>query len=301
MQLSSEPSKTSAAHPRIAFSWAGQSRPSSIPNDRRIIVHFVLNVENWPFDRPMPRELLTAPHGTRHLPDVPNFCWAEYGLRVGLPRILRLFRERGIAASVSLNAGVVDAYPACFEAILETGWELIGHGIDQVSMQSAPDERAIVEQSISRLEEASGRKVRGWLSPGLRESYETPDILADRGIDYVCDWGLDDRPNWMSTSGRPLIAMPYSLELNDSVVYAVEKHRSDELFSRLVSTLDCLGEEVGTFGPRVLGIGLHPHLMGVPHRFVFLQRMLDSLAAHKDVEILSGSQIADWFAEGTPA
>lgn len=291
------PTKAFAANPRIEFLPFDRHKLSATQESEEIIVFLVLNVESWPFDRPMPRELLTAPHGTRQLPDVPNFCWAEYGLRAGLPRILRLFRERGIVASVSLNASVIDAYPACFDALLETGWELIGHGIDQVSLQSAADERTIVEQSVARLEQASGRKVRGWLSPGLRESYETPDILAGQGIDYVCDWGLDDRPNWMSTSGRPLIAMPYSLELNDSVVFAVEKHRSDELYSRLALTPECLSAEAGPLGPRVLGMGLHPHLMGVPHRFVVLERMLDLLCARPNVRFMSGSQIADWFIE----
>lgn len=286
------------ANPRIAFALDGRRPVLTAPAGKSIIVHFVINVEYWPFDRAMPRKLLTPPHGVDHLPDVPNFCWAEYGLRVGLPRMLRLFRGRGISASFSLNAGVLDAYPACADAILETGWELIGHGAHQASIQAAEREEEIVLQSLERLQQASGRKVRGWLSPGLRESMTTPDILAEAGIDYVCDWGLDDVPDWISTRSRRIIAMPYSLELNDSVVHAVEKHRSDELFSRLKLTLDCLGGEVSQLGARVLGIGLHPHLMGVPHRFPFLERMVDLLEEREDVCFMSGSGIADWFTSG---
>lgn len=287
-----------SANPRIEFTLDRQRPILPAPDGKPIIVHFVLNVEYWPFDRPMPRKLLTAPRGTDHVPDVPNFSWAEYGLRVGLPRMLRLFRQREVPVSVSLNASVIDAYPACADAILETGWELIGHGAHQASIQAAESEREIVSQSLRRLREVSGQKVRGWLSPGLRESLSTPDILADNAIDYVYDWGLDDLPNWLSTHSSPLIAMPYSLELNDSVVYAVEKHRSDELFSRLRLTLDCIGNELPEVGPRVLGIGLHPHLMGVPHRFPFLERMVDLLAQRPDVRFMSGSDIADWFSAG---
>jgi peptidoglycan/xylan/chitin deacetylase (PgdA/CDA1 family) len=283
------------ANPRIEFTLDGQRPMLPAPKGKPVIIHFVLNVEFWPFNQPMPRQLLTAPHGADAVPDIPNFCWAEYGLRVGLPRMLRLFRNRGIPASVSLNASVIDAYPACMDAILETGWELIGHGTHQVSIRSAESEQEVITQSISRLREVSGRKVRGWLSPGLRESMSTPDILADAGIDYLCDWGLDDLPAWMSTSRGRLIAMPYSLELNDSVVYAVEKHRSDELFSRLKLSLDCIGAETADLGPRVLGIGLHPHLMGVPHRFPFLVRMVELLEQREDICFMSGSDIADWF------
>lgn len=292
------PTNRLVANPRINFALDGQRPLLPAPGGKPLIVHLVMNVEYWPFDRPVPRKILTAPHGVDQVPDVPNFCWAEYGLRVGLPRMLRLFRSRGVPASVSLNASVIDAYPACIDAILETGWELIGHGIHQVSIQSAESETEIIEQSISRLQAVSGRKVRGWLSPGLRESPKTPDILAGAGIDYLCDWGLDDLPSWMSTRHGPLIAMPYSLELNDSVVYAVEKHRSEELFSRLKLTVDCVGAETAVVGPRVLGIGLHPHLMGVPHRFPFLERMLDLLVERQDVCFMSGSEITDWFARG---
>jgi len=284
------------ANPRIPYVMAHQRPRLTAPNGRPIIVHFVVNIEYWPFDKAMPRKILTPPHGVEQLPDVPNFCWAEYGLRAGMSRILRLFRAHGIAASASLNASVADAYPACVEAVLEAGWELIGHGIHQASLQSVEHERDVVGGSLARLEAVSGRKVRGWLSPGLRESAETPDILAEMGLDYVCDWGVDDLPSLMATRAGELIAMPYTLELNDSVIYAVERHRSEEMFSRVSLTLECLAREAGRHAPRVLGIGLHPHLIGVPHRFVYLERIVDLLAGNPDVCFMSGSAIADWFS-----
>jgi hypothetical protein len=105
---------------------------------------------------------------------------------------------------------------------------------------------------------------------------------------------LDDLPCWMATAHGPLLAMPYTLEINDSVIYAVEKHTSDEIYKRLVDTLACLDAELPD-QPRILTIGLHPHLIGVPHRFVYLERMLDSLLARPDTLFVTGSQIADWF------
>lgn len=287
------------SNPRIPYALAGNRPPITAPRGKPIIVHFVLNVESWPFDKEMPRKVLSAPHGRDQIPDVPNFCWAEYGLRVGVTRILDLFKERSVSASVSINASVVDAYPACAEAILDAGWEFIGHGIHQASLQTADHERDLIARALEKLRRFSGQPVRGWLSPGLRESEQTPDLLAELGVDYLCDWNVDDLPVWMSTKARPLMAIPYSLELNDSVIYAVEKHRSDEMFSRLSLSLECLAGEVSPRAPRVLGIGLHPHLIGVPHRFVYLQRMLDALTARDDVCFMTGSAIVDWFTKET--
>lgn len=265
-----------------------------------MIVHLVVNVENWRFDQPMPRKILTAPHGAEHVPDVPNFAWAEYGMRCGMPRILKLFADRGLPASTSINAGVIDTYPALAEAMLEADWEFIGHGMHQKSMQAESDEAAVIGEALARLEAFTGRKTRGWLSPGLKESNNTPDILAAAGIDYVCDWVLDDLPCWMTTASGPLIAMPYNLEINDSVIYAVERQSSPEIHRRLSDTLATFDEELAT-APRVLAIGLHPHLIGVPHRFGYLVRMLDDLQARADTIFMTGGAIADWYADAEPA
>lgn len=108
---------------------------------KNLVVSIVLNVENWPLDRPMPRTIITPPHGREYVPDVPNFSWAEYGMRRGLPRLVDLLQSRELPASVNLNSSVISAYPAAAELLLETGWELVGHGVDQQSLSSAQDER----------------------------------------------------------------------------------------------------------------------------------------------------------------
>ena len=116
------------------------------------------------------------------------------------------------------------------------------------------------------------------------------------GVDYVCDWVVDDLPTWITTAHGPLIAMPYNLEINDSIVYAIEKHSSPELYRRLTDTVAAFEKEYDG-GSHVLPIGLHPHLMGVPHRIGYLQRMLDDLMARDDTVFMTGSEIADWFVE----
>lgn len=287
-------------NPRIPYEMSSARRRLAPPGGKPLMVHLVVNVEHWRFDHAMPRKIITAPHGAESVPDIPNYSWAEYGMRAGMPRMLELFAERGVPASTSLNAGVIDAYPALAEAMLEAGWEFIGHGMHQKSMQAEEDEAGLIQAALDRLEAFTGVKTRGWLSPGLKETPDTPDILKRLGVDYCCDWVVDDLPTWMTTDHGPLMAMPYNLEVNDSIIYAVEKHASPEMHRRLTDTLATFDRELAT-NPRVLAIGLHPHLIAVPHRFVYLVEMLDALAAREDTAFMTGSQIADWYAAEDPA
>ncbi len=284
------------SNPRIPYQMSSQRQKLAPPGGRPLMVHVVLNVEHWRFDQPMPRKIIPGPQGFDSVPDIPNFAWAEYGMRCGMPRILGLLAERGLVASTALNAGVIDAHPAAAEAMAEAGWEFIGHGFHQRALDAEADEAALVTQALDKIAGFTGTAPRGWLGPGLRESADTPDILKAAGLDYVCDWVVDDLPCWMTTKHGPLIAMPYNLEINDSVLYAVEKHSSPEIYERLKATLATFDGELGD-QPRVLALGLHPHLIGVPHRIGYLARMLDLLMGRDDVAFMTGSQIADWFID----
>lgn len=279
---------------RIPYQMASQRAILSPPNGKPLIVHIVVNIENWRFDHAMPRKILPAPHGIEKVPDVPNFSWAEYGMRCGLPRILLVLKEYDLLASTSINASVIEGYPSCAEAILDAGWEFIGHGIHQRAVQEEDDEEALITFTIEKIEGFTGLRPRGWLGPGLHETFHTPDLLKKAGFDYVCDWVLDDLPCWITTKHGPLLAMPYSLELNDSTIYAVEKHSSSEMYRRMRRTLEVFNEELKT-QPRVLTLALHPHLIGVPHRIGYLSRMLELLRRRSDTIFMTGSQIADWF------
>ena len=281
-------------NPRIPYRLSSAHKRLAPPDGKSLIVHLVVNVEEWQFDKPMPRKLVTAPHGAEQVPDIVNFSWAEYGMRCGMPRILDLFADRGLPASTSINAGVVDSYADCAQAMLDAGWEFIGHGMHQKSMQGEDDEAGLVQAALDKIEGFTGTKVRGWLSPGLRETENTPDILKAAGVDYVCDWVVDDIPCWMTTKAGPMIAMPYNVEINDSIVYAIEKHASPEMYNRVVDTVAAFERELKG-QPRVLALGLHPHLIGVPHRIGYLEKMLDHLLARNDTVFMTGSQIADWF------
>lgn len=288
------------ANPRIPYRFSNDG-PTLAPHPRgRILVHLVVNVEHWQFDAPMPRTIITPPHGKETVPDVPNFSWVDYGMRCGLPRIIDAITSRGLTASTSFNAGVIEAYPRAAEAMRAAGWEFIGHGVHQKAINHAGAEPEVIAHSLDLVEKFTGQRPRGWLGPGLRETHETPEHLKRAGIDYVFDWVIDDVPNWMRTAHGPLLSLPYNLEINDSIIYAVEKHSSDEMLQRLLRTLE-LFERESQAHPRVLAIGLHPHLIGVPHRFGSFERMLDALMANPNVVFLQGHDIADWYTAQVPA
>jgi peptidoglycan/xylan/chitin deacetylase (PgdA/CDA1 family) len=288
------------ANPRIPYQLSSARAPLPPLNGKRILVHLVVNVENWQFDQPMPRTIITPPHGKETVPDVPNFSWADYGMRAGLPRILEAFASRKLPASASFNAGVIDAYPAAAIAMRDAGWEFIGHGMHQKAMNHVDGgEEALIKACIDKIDGFTGTKMRGWLSPGLRETLDTADLLKKLGMDYCCDWVVDDRPSWMRTTAGPMIAMPYNIELNDSIIYAIERHATGEMFKRVEHTFKRFQRE-SKDSAIVLALGLHPHLISVPHRIHELEQMLDMLTASSDVGFFTGSELADWYAAAMP-
>jgi len=129
------------SNPRIEFQLSSERPMLAPPGGKPLVVHIVVNIEHWPFDRPMPRQIFTPPHGLPPKPDVPNFSWAEYGMRCGLPRIADLLRRLRVPASTAINASVLDIYPSLAKVVDDAGWELMGHGYFQRTLQQERDER----------------------------------------------------------------------------------------------------------------------------------------------------------------
>ena len=288
-----------ASNPRIPFRLMTDAPRLPAPSGKPLIVHVVLNIEHWPFEEPMPRAFWASPHGKVPWPDLPNYSWVEYGLRMGLPRIARVLAERGLPASATMNASVIDVYPSCAELALKSGWEIIGHAVRQRSLLLESDEVQVISETVARLKQFTGRQPRGWLGPGFGESMDTPEHLKSAGFDHVYDWMLDDLPCWMQCREGPFLAMPYALDLNDVATFVLERHSAPEYFQRYRDTVEMLESELET-QPRVLTLGLHPHIMGVPYRLKHLAMTLDWLAARGDTIFMRGSEIADWFASHCP-
>ena len=284
------------SNPRVPFEMSTERAKLAPPQGKPLIVHMVVNIEHWPFDQPTPRTIVVPPHGRFHVPDIPNFSWSEYGNRCGMPRLLNILNERKLPVSASINATVVDIYPSLANAVRDSGWEFVGHGTQQRSLDGEADEGGLIRSALETLEGFSGTRPRGWMSPGWTETFDTPDLLKEAGIEYVCEWVIDDLPTWLYTKHGPMIAMPYGLDLNDSVVYAIEKQSSTEMKLRIERTIKAFEREIhDQQQPRVLTIPLHPHLSGVAHRSEFLAEVLDSLLSRDDTIFMNGSQIADWF------
>jgi peptidoglycan/xylan/chitin deacetylase (PgdA/CDA1 family) len=287
-------------NPRVAFQLSSDRARLPPPRPGKpLIVHVVMNVEYWPFDQPLPRKTLSTPHGMETVPDIPNWCWAEYGLRCGMPRLMALFESLELPVSVNLNSEVVAQYPRIAEAMLAAGWEFVGHGVLQRLLNREQDEAAVIEQALAQISAFTGRKVHGWMGPGFAQTSDTPDHLRRHGIEYNLDWIVDDLPTWMGTKFGPMICMPYAFELNDSLVYTVERQASPDLLARVQDTLATYEPELAT-QPRILTLGLHPHQVGVPHRLPHLARALRMLRERSDVVFMTGSQIADWYRSVEP-
>ena len=292
----SVPSAPMRSNPRVPFEMSSERPKLAPPQDKPLIVHVVVNIEYWPFDQPTPRTIVVPPHGRYQVPDLPNFSWSEYGNRCGMPRLLKVLNQRKIPVTASVNASVIDIYPSLVKAVLDSGWEFIGHGIHQRSLDAETDEGDLIRGALAKLEGFTGKRPRGWMSPGWSETFDTPDLLKEAGIHYVCQWVIDDLPAWLHTKHGKMIALPYGLDLNDSVVYAIEKHSSSEMKLRIGQTIEAFEREIlEEEQPRVLTLPLHPHLSGVPHRINFLANTLDALLSRNDTVFMNGSQIADWF------
>jgi peptidoglycan/xylan/chitin deacetylase (PgdA/CDA1 family) len=243
----------------------------------------------------MPRSVLPPPMNQPLLPDIPNWAWHEYGMRAGFWRLLDVLSQRSIRATFAVNGSACTVYaPAC-KAALEAGWEFMGHGYVQRPMHTVEDQIGAIRQTIAAIEDFTGKRPRGWESPGLTETDETVDLLAECGVEYVADWVLDDQPVAIRTHTGSIVSVPYTVEVNDVVISAIQQQRSDEIFLRGRDQFDRLYEEGQDGTPRVMAISLHPYLTGVPHRIKYLEALYDHIGNHRDVVMWTGEEILDWY------
>jgi len=281
---------------RVAYSAIIDRKKLQAPDGARLIVWPVVNVESWEIVRAMPRQVLPAPTGVPVIPDVPNWAWHEYGMRVGFWRLKAAFDELGIVPTLSINGDVCNQYPRVAQAAHESGWEFMGHGFVQMPMHQVEDQAAGIARTVQTIERFTGSPPAGWLGPGLTQTLDTVDLLRAAGIRYIGDWVLDDQPVPIRTAHGELIAMPYTVELNDIPMMAVQHHESEVLERRIRDSFDRLYQE-GAEHVRVMCIAVHPFLSGVPHRIAYLERALRYVAGHPGVTFMTGRQILDWYLE----
>ena len=285
---------------RLPYTPIHRRPPLKLPNNARVAVWTIVNVENWSPTGAMPRAVLPPPMGQPLLPDVPNWAWHEYGMRVGFWRFVEALGSRNLKATFALNGSVCEVYPEACEAARDASWDFMGHGFVQKPMHRVEDQRAAIADTIAAIKKFTGKPPRGWESPGLTETDETLDYLAEAGIEYVADWVLDEQPVTLKTSHGNIVSVPYTVEINDVVISAVQQQPSDEIFRRGRDHFDRLYID-GAKAPRVMAISIHPYLTGVPHRIKYLEMLYDYILGHEGVVMWTGAEILDWYRTQVPA
>ena len=263
-----------------------------------MVVWSIVNVEDWGIERPMPRTVLSPPMGQPLLPDLPNWAWHEYGMRVGFWRLLECMQKLGVTPTLAINGVVCRNYPRIAQAAKDAGWEFMGHGWLQTPMHKVEDQRAAIRDTIEAIRAFSGKAPRGWESPGLTETFDTIDHLAEAGIEYVADWVLDDQPVYIATAHGPVLSVPYTVEVNDIAMMVVQHHSSDEMLRRGRDHFDRLYEDSAS-AVRVMAISVHPYISGVPHRIGYLEQLYRYVLGKPGVLHWTGEQILDWFRTQT--
>jgi allantoinase len=279
---------------RVPYS-AIKDRPRlTLPGGARLVVWIIINVEEWNPNEPMPRTVLTPPAGGSPSPDVPNWAWHEYGNRVGFWRMLEIFDRLKLPSALAINGGAIRSYEAISVAARERKWEFMGHGFGQKNMQKVPDERADIAKTTDAIRQFTGRAPRGWLGPGLTETWDTPDILAEQGYEYVCDWVLDDQPVVLKTKSKPLISIPYTQECNDVAMMLIQHHTAAEYRSRAIDQFEQLYSD-SEASARVMALVAHPYIMGAPHRLRYFREALEHMTKKPGVVFWTGEQILEWY------
>jgi peptidoglycan/xylan/chitin deacetylase (PgdA/CDA1 family) len=247
------------------------------PNGARVAVWVVPNIEHF--------HLELGPAA----PDVRNYSRRDYGNRVGIWRLMEVMEANGVRGTVALNGEVVRHYPRIMQECARLNWELMGHGMTNsvvLTGLARETEAAVIADTRKAIEDC-GQTMRGWLGPGLTETFETLGLLRENGVEYVCDWVNDDLPYRMNNG---LYSIPYSIELNDMPLFNMPSIDIDDFYRRICETIDVLYEE-GARNGRVMGIALHPFLIGVPHRIRHLDRALKYIAGHSKVWFATGHEI----------
>ena len=269
------------------------------PDGNRLAVYIGLNLETFAFGEGLGAEL--APGGPQ--PDVLNHAWRDYGNRVGAWRLLDLFDALALPVSVLINSDVYRDCPALAAAYRARGDEFLGHGRSNSERQGTlleREEAALIAEATDAITRHEGRHPGGWLGPWISESRHTPDLLDEAGYSFVLDWCMDDQPIWMQTRRGRILALPYPQELNDIPAIVGRKMDADAFADMIVDHFDEMFAQDDNL-PLVMGIALHPYIVGQPHRLRHLRRALAYICGHRDrVHITRAGALAAYARELPP-
>jgi allantoinase len=274
-----------------------QDRPAiRWPNGARVAFWVAPNIEFYELDPPRNPSRGAWP---RPVPDVLNYSYRDYGNRCGFWRMFDAMARHGVRGSVSLNVAMCQHHPEIIRACNEAGWEFYSHGTYNTRYlfgMSEEQERALIQDSIDTIREHTGQKLDGWLAPALTYTERTLDLVAEMGLTYVCDLFHDDQPGPVRVRNGRLTSIPYSLEMNDVIVYNVNLVQPRRYADILKRQFDRLYEEGASSGT-VMCIPLHPYLVGHPYRIRAFEEALAYITGHDQVWLATGREIAAYFRE----
>ncbi len=281
---------------RYKFAPIIDREPMRLPRGERVAVVPYINIEHFPEDI---AGTALVPGTAGFTPDTLNYGWRDYGNRVGLWRMMEMMDLYGYRGTVCLNSEIIREYPRIIEEGEKRNWAWIGHGINNapanfLSGKEEPREREIIASVLKEMEQALGRKTKGWLGPFLCETFNTPDILAELGVEYLCDFTADDQPFKFEVKQGSLISVPYTVELNDIPAIMNIGVSGEQFGDMIIDQFDMLYEE-GGHNARIMPICLHTFLVGQPFRAKHLRRAFKYIAEHKDVWLTTGDEVNDWY------
>jgi peptidoglycan/xylan/chitin deacetylase (PgdA/CDA1 family) len=271
------------------------------PEEARVAVCVLINLEHmewYPPEGSVQYVPLVAGMIPRPFPDYARLSHREYGHRVGIFRLLDVLEKHGITPTVAMDALTAEHYPYLVRHCLQRGCEIIGHGVAVSQMitsnMSEQEERDYIQTSLETLTRAIGTTPVGWFGPEYGESARTPQLLAQAGIHYVCDWVNDEQPYRLQTSQGDLCALPIMLELDD--VHALWERRVpvDRYGELLKESFDVLYRD-GAHNGRLLVLHVHPWLIGQPFRIGYLDQALGFMLRRQGVWAANGAAIVDWY------
>ena len=272
-----------------------ERKPFAWPGGKTLAVWIAPNVEVWDYDSPAGQGV--SPNLGKIVPDVVNYAWREYGMRIGLWRIADVLDAAGIKATIALNSLVCAHYPKIMEEMKKRGWEFMGHGStnsESLAGLSPEKEKETIRAILKTIEQSTGRKPRGWLGSGLAETYNTLDILAEEGVIYCGDWNADDQPFPMKVKAGEMFSIPYCMEINDIPLYMRKGYTGEQYYRSVIDQFETLYAD-SEKQPRVMGIPLHPMISGQPLRIKYLQRAIAEIKSHERVWFATGSEIIDAY------
>lgn len=290
-------------HGRYPFSSIDQRADYSWPDGKRLAFYLCNNIEYFAFGSGLGTEIGMVNPPPNHR----SYAWRDYGNRVGLARILDMLDELGLPAAHNVNSFLYETHPQIFDRIRRRGDEIVGHGRTNAERQSQlweRDERALIAEATRAITQAEGRPPKGWLGPWLAESHATLDLLHEAGYTYTLDWASDDQPFFMKTRGGQILAVPYSLELNDSPAMTYKHLSARDFGDMIVDQFEQMIRECER-RPLVFSLVLHTFIAGQAFRTRPIQTALEHCLAHARfselVWVCRPGDIADYIYSIAPS